>query len=70
MNKRIEELIEQATDVYDNWHTGISVSTVDQKIFAELIIKECCKLVNEHVQVNNPNDCPLVLKIKDHFGVE
>jgi hypothetical protein len=38
--------------------------------FAQLIIRECCDMVNKHTQHNNPNDCLLVLDIKERFGVE
>ena len=38
--------------------------------FAQMIIRECCDMVNKHLQHNNPNDCLLVLDIKDRFGVE
>jgi hypothetical protein len=38
--------------------------------FAQLIIRECCDMVNKHMQHNNPNDCLLVLDIKERFGVE
>ena len=38
--------------------------------FAELIIHECCNIVNQKTQTNNPNDCLTVLDIKEHFGVE
>ena len=36
----------------------------------ELVVQECCDMVNKHHQWNNPNDCLLVLKIKEHFGIE
>ena len=38
--------------------------------FAQMIIGECCDMVNKHLQHNNPNDCLLVLDIKERFGVE
>jgi hypothetical protein len=38
--------------------------------FAELIVKDICDMVNKHIQWNNPNDCPLVLDIKECYGVE
>lgn len=43
--------------------------TACQEKFAELIIKECCTMVNAHMQRNNPYDCPLVLDIKKRFGL-
>lgn len=38
--------------------------------FAQLIVKKCCAIVNQNRQHNNPNDCLLVLDIKEHFGIE
>ena len=38
--------------------------------FARQIVLECCKMANEHIQHNNPNDCLLVLKIKEKFGLD
>lgn len=70
MNDRLKELLEQATEVYDQWHRGESVCMVDYKMFAELIVRECVGLVNEQLQHNNPNDSLLALKIKEHFGVK
>ena len=65
MNERIKEFIEQATT---EEHDGFRY--FDKKKFAELIVSECCDMVNKHHQYNNPNDCLLVLDIKEHFGVE
>ncbi len=33
-------------------------------------VRKVCKIVNEHIQHNNPYDCSLVLKIKEQFGIE
>ena len=41
----------------------------DLELFAQLIVEECCDMVNRHQQHNNPNDCLLVLAIKERFGV-
>jgi hypothetical protein len=38
--------------------------------FARAIVLECCTMINKHTQWNNPNDCLLVLDIKDKFGME
>jgi hypothetical protein len=38
--------------------------------FAELIVRECCSIVNDRTQHNNQHDCPTVLDIKEHFGGE
>jgi hypothetical protein len=60
MNEHIEELLKQST--YD----VLGVKQVDQKKFAELIIRECIQAVdnaggyNEEFHMN---------AIKEHFGV-
>lgn len=38
--------------------------------FALLIVKKCCDMINQNRQHNNPNDCLMVLDIKERFGVE
>lgn len=39
--------------------------------FAQLLVKECCDIVQKDRQhPSNPNDCLLVLRIKDHFDVK
>lgn len=37
--------------------------------FAEFIVLECCNTINAYKQGNNPHDWPLVLNIKDQFGL-
>lgn len=74
MNEKIKALKAEARDFYlDQEDLDCSnnefVGLVTEK-FAELIIQECCNMVNAHIQHNNPYDCPLVLDIKEHFGVE
>ena len=61
MNERIRQLAKQ---VYGTQATEQEIK------FAELIVRECCDMVNKQHQHNNPNDCLLVLDIKEHFGVE
>jgi len=51
---------------YDGW----IVSDDNLRKFAKLIVRECCDMVNKHLQHNNPNDCILVLDIKEKFGIE
>ena len=85
MNKRIEELIVQAGNYVNEtytgpvpatftgnpeWHKEFDKWTRFNEKFAELIVQECCTMVNKHMQHNNSNDCLLVLDIKEHFGVE
>jgi hypothetical protein len=33
-------------------------------------VRECCKMINAHMQGSNPYDSLLVLQIKEHFGIE
>ena len=69
MNERIKQLAEQAGYLPDGFGFG-HWDMPECKKFAELIVRECCDMVNKHTQHNNPNDCLLVLDIKEHFGVE
>jgi hypothetical protein len=57
----IQELLQQSTD------NILGVPVVDQKKFAELIVRECAKLANEETSL--PYDS-YSEKIKRHFGVE
>ena len=73
MNKRIQELAEQATTYIDPsandgvcWH-------FDKEKFAELIVRECAEIAD----VERPNSlgCGYITKtkgmlIKEHFGVK
>lgn len=79
MNELIKELFEQAEEYALDKANNADESDEDfdfsyeddvTEKFAELLIKECCSMVNAHVQRNNPHDCPLVLNIKERFGVE
>ena len=68
MNKRIEELAEQATD---KWVGG---EFFDREKFAELIINESIDVVNNrYMGDNNREDFEVrrcVADLKKHFGVE
>lgn len=71
MNERLKELLEQATEVYDQWHRGESVCMVDYKIFAELIAKECADLCDRFQARDvgmQPAECAGA--IRKMFGVE
>ena len=64
MNERIKELLDQATEVYDQWHRGESVCMVDHQMFAELIVRECLSYAKE-------GDLDFMkFMIKKNFGVE
>ena len=82
MNKRIKELLEQATEVHDYWHRGESQHMVDHKMFAELIIQECIQcgnvLAKHYIDTHTEKDQAMLLasiadyssEIRKHFGVE
>ena len=81
MNERIQKLCKQAFSLADDENDRhvqeegeeLSLTQFDNffhEKFAELIVRECCSMVNAYVQHNNPHDCLLVLDIKEHFGVE
>ena len=71
MNERIKELLEQSTDVYDEWKTGKSHSLVDHKMFAELIVRECLDIISPYaVRMENFDGGHPISEIKQHFGVE
>ena len=75
MNKRIKELAEQASHFISDLervqiYSMMEIHNMYNTKFAELIVRECCDMVNKHHQYNNPNECLLVLDIKEHFGVE
>lgn len=64
MSERIRELLEQATEVHDYWYRGESVSMVDYKMFAELIIRECLSYAKD-------GDLDFMkFMIKERLGVE
>jgi hypothetical protein len=69
MNKRIKELIEQATT---EEHDGFMY--FDKKKFAELIVRECAE-VSENDITDGDACCTntadrIARQIKKHFGVE
>jgi hypothetical protein len=74
MNNRIRELAEQAGAAADYGVTGVEdenyliMSGEDIDKFAELIVRECAKLVEDNMDPQNAWINPGV--IKEHFGVE
>lgn len=71
MNKRIKELRRQATlvETYTaNDGTVAESKSVDLEKFAELIIKECADIIDEH-EDSRPYDT-FGIMLKKHFGVE
>jgi hypothetical protein len=70
MNQAIKSLADKC-EIHEVGIYGNSKSAVfDKEKFARLIVQECCKMVNAHMQHNNPHDCLLVLDIKEKFGIE
>jgi hypothetical protein len=74
MNERIKKLIEQATDIVEivNPESGITHHRefFDKEKFAELIVRECANVANQHMEHNEGTDYNVGGKIKQHFGVE
>ena len=78
MNARIKLLAEQAcafADIQYNkqtratFYTNKSVEEFFREKFAELIVRECAGIVQPYMS-RWEEDCDLVIKIKEHFGVE
>lgn len=78
MNQRIFELAKQADIIqWDTLPSGARTpdheSVVKAKKFAELIVKECAKVVDiwsDEVPPSEGYDKLTVGKLKEHFGVE
>lgn len=67
MNQQTQELLKQATDDI------MGMPIVDHKKFAELIVRECCKVLQtESVRHDGYgyNQFGLHNKLREHFGVE
>jgi hypothetical protein len=72
MNERIRELAEQAGAVKVwEWASDdvLDTKNMDAEKFAQLIVGECAGIVQNYMS-RWPEDCDLVIKIKEHFGVE
>ena len=65
MNERIKELVEKSY-IYDKQNDS---SFFNKEKFAELIVQECAGIVQPYMS-RWEEDCDLVIKIKEHFGVE
>lgn len=66
MNERIRELAKQAG--LEMCGCGCDMPTRQTNKFAELVVKECCKVMNEHGSFyGEVMMSPLIMK---HFGVE
>lgn len=67
MNQRIKELLDKAT--YD----VLGVKQVDQKLFAKLIVDECCNRMSKETIRHDGygyNQHALYQILREHFGVE
>ena len=73
MNERIFDLAEQAGlqlgIVLENSTTPVKTITVEQRKFAELIVKECAGIVTDAVDHREPAST-YADRIQQHFGVE
>ena len=73
MNERILELAEQAgfNLIQHGDHIIYDISTKDNmREFAELIVKECAKFVEETRWMFQPSQEQIARGIKEHFGVK
>jgi hypothetical protein len=71
MNKQIQRLAKQAFDVVnDGVITNIKIPKLFVEMFADLIIKECADIAQQHNK--SPVAAPLAIGyvIREHFGVE
>ena len=66
MNEQIKELAEQAGCSID----GMGYGEGNVEKFAELIVRECAKIVNSLEQYEGQGDCSTAEYIKERFGVE
>jgi hypothetical protein len=78
MNERIKLLAEQAQKVAYYTDGGYTpIMTLDQEKFAELIVRECLKICQNHPSVIFKNEwdadvvsTDIVSRLESHFGVE
>ena len=78
MNERIKELIEQATESTGFLTAGDSVKPLpvrefNKEKFAELIVRECAKVLTQHGTYFSGEGKPYhyaASLIEEHFGVE
>ena len=73
MNKRIRELINEATSFKEGDTEGkYDIEVFDKEKFAELIVRECANMAESfhHHQYDFTGNLELHEFIKEHFGVE
>ena len=72
MNKRIQELLKQATKTVDPEYRVWVFSEVDQAKFAQLIVRECADFIDSHKRVDEYGlACDIIygVDLMKHFGV-
>ena len=71
MNNRILELMEQAMELVDPYalEGEFGPGRLNEKKFAELIVRECANIVTDAVNHREPAST-YADKIRQHFGVE
>ena len=74
MNERIKELTKQAAkELADAGHNTDTALKMFPEKFAELIVRECCDILTDNVEVAlNASGSPVYPEglIREHFGVE
>jgi hypothetical protein len=70
INKRIFELLKQATTDVNPEDREWVFSRVDQAKFAELIVRECLTVINQPNGVGDDDVIRISDDVKRHFGVE
>ncbi len=76
MNERIRELAEQATTYIEPTSNSGEGWIFDKEKFAELIVKECMKICQNHPSIIFKNEwdadvvaTDIVSRLESHFGV-
>ena len=67
VNERIRELAEQARKHFPGTETSGEYWVFDEEKFAELIVRECCKIMVEH---SHRRAGVVKRNVKLHFGVK
>lgn len=69
MHELIKECLDDATEVYEIFDSGIGGRVVDQKIFSDLVIMECARVIQDFVDHRFPaSEYPN--RLKKYFGIE
>lgn len=80
MNKRIQELVEQCTELVTIDGDEYEYEKFDREKFAELIVQECYETIKKDMELAHIQLIPIDFRmyangrlrqiIKEHFGVE